>query len=30
MLLLAEKEAEKQGLEPLRVYADRELLDALE
>ena len=30
MLLLAEKEAEKQGLDPLRVYADRELLDALE
>ena len=30
MLCLAEQEAEKQGLEPLRVYADRELLEALE
>lgn len=30
MLLLAEKEAEKQGIDPLRVYKDRELLEKLE
>ena len=30
MLLLAEKEAERRGVETLRIYTDRELLAAIE
>ena len=30
MLLLCEEEAEKRGIDPLRIYTDRELMEALE